>query len=502
MSTGGRPAATIRFWPRFRRRALPERDTVLAGAIAVGWAGLVGLALAGGSISTAVVLAAAPVAGFAAVALLDSDRTVLVLVAFGLTLTLPVLNGPLPLVGSINVFAADLVLLAAVAAWLPSRLLGEGGKPFTRPRAYRTPVLGAPLVLFGVVTFLAALRGHEEYGASLLGQPLRLVAYAAIATAIVDVDARKVWKGLTAVFYIGAVWQAANGVYYIATGTSQTSADELSTGGTRYLALDVSLYVAAALLLALLNIRYDEAGRRRILHVAIVLVATFDVLITFGRGVYVAVAVLSLALIVVYPQIRRTLFRATPVLAPFLIVAVLFVPPEIRQVAPTFADRVRPEFGYDASVRWREEANKAILKQYHESPALGVGFGRGASFTLNNEEWVIDQDPHNSYVYLLAGGGLLLLSSFLLLVLCYAYDTWRRFRSAERPEERVLVVFSVLALLTFLANAAVEPLFTYPSILLTMWALLLLPTVVPLRHRHAHRRGRRGRRNTEAASIE
>ena len=142
-------------------------------------------------------------------------------------------------------------------------------------------------------------------------------------------------------------------------------------------------------------------------------------------------------------------------------------------------------------MRWREEANNAILEQYHESPLFGVGFGRGASFTLNHEEWVIDQDPHNSYVYLLAGGGLLLLSSFLLLVLAYAYDSWRRFRSAERHEERVLVVFSVFALITFLANAAVEPLFTYPSILLTMWAIFLFPTVVPLRSpsRHGSRCG-------------
>jgi O-antigen ligase len=477
----GRPAEATRLRLPLQPPAVPGPDVFLVGALALGWAALVGLALAYVSVPAAVVLAAAPLAGLGAVALLDSDRAVLFLAAFGLTLILPAVNGPLPLTGSVNVFAADFVVIAAVAAWLSGRLLR--GLPLTRPWAHKTPVLGPALLLFGAVTFAAALRGNEEYGASLVGQPMRLVAYAAIAAAIVDIDARKAWKGLTAVFYAGAVWQALNGIYFIATGTSQTDAADLSTGGTRYLALDVSLYVAAALFLALLNIRYDSVGRRRFLHVAIVLIATFDVLIAFGRGVYIAVAVLSFVLIVAYREIRRTLFRALPVLAPFIVVAVLFVPPEVREVAPTFVDRVTPELGYDASVRWREEANKAILKQFHESPVTGVGFGRGASFTLNNEEWVIDQDPHNSYIYLLAGGGLLLLSSFLLLVLCYAFDTRRRLRSAERPEERVLVVFSVVVLLTFLINAAVEPLFTYPSVLLTMWALLLLPTVVPLRPR-------------------
>jgi O-antigen ligase len=484
-----RPHGVPRLRAPFHAPGLPERDAVAVGMLALGWAAIVALALAYVSIPAAVVLAAAPLAGLGAVALVESDRTVLFLTAFGLTLTLPVVNGPLPFTGSVSIFAADLVLVAAVAAWLPSRLVG--GLPLSRPRAHKTPVLGPALLLFAVVTFSAVLRGHDEYGASLIGQPMRLVAYAAIAAAIVDLDARKAWRGLTVVFYAGAVWQALNGIYFIATGTSQTDAADLSTGGTRYLALDVSLYVAAALFLALLNIRYDPSARRRALHVAIVLIATFDVLITFGRGVYIAVAVISLGLIVAYREVRRTLLRAMPVLAPFIVVAVLYVPADVRQVAPTFVDRLTPELGYDASVRWREEANKAILRQFHESPVIGVGFGRGATFTLNHEEWVIDQDPHNGYVYLLAGGGLLLLSSFLLLVLCYAFDTWRRLRSTERREERVLVIFSALFLLTILVNAGVEPLFTYPSILLTMWALLLLPTIVPLRARRDRRAAER-----------
>ena len=161
------------------------------------------------------------------------------------------------------------------------------------------------------------------------------------------------------------------------------------------------------------------------------------------------------------------------------------MPPEVRDVAPTLADRVSPDVGYDASVRWREEANKAIFSQFQESPVYGVGFGRGATFTLNYEEWVIDQDPHNGYVYLLAGGGIVLLGLFALLLVLYARDARRRFRGAAQPEERALVVFSALALLTFLVNAGIEPLFTYPSVLLTMWALLVLPTVVPLRSRQA-----------------
>ena len=463
--------------------ALPPLDGFVAGLLTLAWAGIAGLALAYVSVPAGIVVAAAPLAGLGLVALVESDRTALFLATFGLTLTFPELNQALPLGDGPSIFAADLVLLAAVAAWLPSRLIGA--RPLTRPREHRTPVLGAALLLFGIAICAAALRGHDAYGSSLLGQPLRLVAYAAIATALVDLDARKAWKGLTALLYSGAVWQALNGVYYIATGSSQSAAADLSTGGTRYLALDVSLYTAAALILALLNIRYDASQRRRALHVAVVLVASFDVLIAFGRGVYVAAAVFSLILIVAYREIRRTLFRALPILAPLLIVAVLFVPPEVREVAPTLADRVSPDVGYDASVRWREEANKAIFSQFQESPVYGVGFGRGATFTLNYEQWVIDQDPHNGYVYLLAGGGIVLLGSFALLLLLYARDARRRFRGAMQPEERALVVFSVLALLTFLVNAGIEPLFTYPSVLLTMWALLVLPAVVPLRSRQA-----------------
>jgi O-antigen ligase len=449
-----------------------------AAALALGWILFVGYALARGSVLAACLLAAAPLAGLGVARLVESSGTILFFAAFGLTLTVPALNGPLG-GGSVAVFAADLVVVAAVAAWLPSRLVG--GLPLTRPRPLRTPVLGLPLLVFGVLTFWAALRGHEEYGASLVGQPLRLFAYAAIAVVVIQMDVRRAWAGLSAVFYAGAVWEALVGVYYMVTGGSQSTAAELSTGGTRLLALDVSLYVAAAVFLALLNIHYDESRRRRPLHVLIALVATFDVLIAFGRGTYVAVAVFALAIVLAFREIRRTIVRLIPLLLPLGVLAFLLLPESVRGLGPTFVSRLDSRLGSDASVQWRELANESILRQFHDSPLTGVGFGKGAHFVLNGVEYEITQDPHNSFVFLLAGGGLLLLGAFLAILAVYALDTWRRFRSADTPYERVIVIWAAVTLATFVGNALAEPLFTYPSILLTIWALLVLPSIVPKR---------------------
>lgn len=481
-ATPGRGTLAAR---RFRLRALaferPTLDSLTVAAVALGSTLLMAYVLSRGSLAAAAMLAAAPLAGLGAAAFLGSDRSALAFAGFALTLTVPAVNGPLPYTGSVSIFAADLVVLAGVGAWLPSRL--TSGARLTRPRAYRTPVLGAAFGLFALATVWAVIRGNEAYGVSLVGQPIRLAVYAAVAAVIVDLDPAKAWKGLTAVFYTGAVWEAMNGIYYIASGSSQTDAFSLSTGGTRFLALDVSLYVAAALFLALLNLEFDASRRRRALHLFVLLVASFDVVIAFGRGTYVSVALVSFVLILAYRQIRMTLLRSIPVLAPLLIIAIIFVPQQVRDVAPTFIDRVNPTLQTDAAVQWREKANEAILNQFQESPVIGVGFGRGATFTLDGQEWVIDQDPHNSFVFLLAAGGLVLLGSFVLLLLVFAYDTWRRFRSAVRPEERLLVLWSLVTLFAFLANAVAEPLFTYPSVLLTMWMLLLLPSVVPLRDR-------------------
>jgi O-antigen ligase len=107
----------------------------------------------------------------------------------------------------------------------------------------------------------------------------------------------------------------------------------------------------------------------------------------------------------------------------------------------------------------------------------GVGFGRQTSFEISGQTVTIDGDPHNSYVYLLAGGGLLALGSFLALAATYAVDTLRRIR-ASTGVSQALVMWSLGTWLAFMINALAGPVFTDATMLLTIWILMVLPSIV------------------------
>ena len=101
----------------------------------------------------------------------------------------------------------------------------------------------------------------------------------------------------------------------------------------------------------------------------------------------------------------------------------------------------------DANVQWRLRANRAVLEQFREQPLVGVGFGRRSGFFIEVENETtglpalrrveIGQDPHNGYVFLLAGGGILALGTFALLLGTFAIDVVRRYRTNSDPRARL-----------------------------------------------------------------
>ena len=187
-----------------------------------------------------------------------SNRAVLLAVALGLSMTVPVLNKPLPLPFPGRIYGTDVVVILALVTWLARRLALPAE---ARPRSPTTPLLGPPLIFFAVVTIWAALRGHYDYGANLFGEPIRLFAYVLLVFAFVDLDARTTYRTIVAVFYAGTVWMFLNAVYHYANGTSQTNQVDLSTGGIRILALTTAIYLAGGLVLALLNLEIDRSAK-------------------------------------------------------------------------------------------------------------------------------------------------------------------------------------------------------------------------------------------------
>jgi O-antigen ligase len=402
----------------------------------------------------ATLIAVLPAVLVIAAALVASNRSILVFGALGLEMTAePITHFVFQAPGGLSVYPADILVLLAIGSWLVGRLVAGRGDG---PRAPSTPMLGWPFALFSVAILTAVSRGHAAYGTSYFSTATKLVLYAGIAFAIADLEPRKVHRGLVVVFYVGTVWMTLNALYFLAVGRSQLGEGtyEISTGGQRVVSLTVAMYLATAIFLALLNLGIDVSARRRALHLTIAALAVFCILNAYGRTTFVAVVVALPFLFVFGGRVREAVVGFVPLLIPFVALAAILVPLAVPDLVPTLVERVTQPRSRDTSYQWRVEARDRVLEQFHESPIVGVGFGRKTEFQHDGFRYELaGQDAHNGYVYLLAGGGLFAFGTFLLLVATFLRDAVRRYRAAIDPRSRVIVVWSGLAVSVFLVNS-------------------------------------------------
>lgn len=115
-----------------------------------------------------------------------------------------------------------------------------------------------------------------------------------------------------------------------------------------------------------------------------------------------------------------------------------------------------------------------------EEAVLGLGFGRSFNYIWNGYAYHLGGDPHNSYIWILAGGGVFALAALLLLFGTFLWDAIRRAR-ASTSFEHALVLWAVGTWFIFMVNALTGPILSDPSFLLTVWIVLLLPALVPAR---------------------
>jgi hypothetical protein len=461
---------------------LTARATRLAifAALAAANLGVAGLLERRSSLAYLVV--ALPLVAVAVGALAAGDRGSLVFIALAMPMSIHFLNTAQSVGGGAHIYGADIVVFLALAGWAAAALVfpreGRSWWP-------KTPVARAPLLLFAPPLAIAILRGHSAYGASLIGQPMRLILYAGIGVAMLELEPRRMYRALVVIFYTGTVWMMLNAAYYIATGTSQTASVDLSTGGARVLSISVSLYMAGALFLALLNLELDKSARRRMLHLAIAVLALVGVILGYGRAAYLGVAVVVVVFLCLR-HVRGAVLSLVPLALPFLLVVAVALPRAAPNLVPDFVQRISADQSKDANVQWRVHANEAVWRQVHESPLIGVGFGRMTDFTflITTESGAlvpfrdqIGQDPHDGFLLILAGGGIVTLVPFLLIIAAFAYDAYRRLRLPLDRYERLIVIWASATLFVFLLNALSGTEFESASDLLTVWVLMLLPSI-------------------------
>jgi O-antigen ligase len=459
------------WWP------FPLDPRILLGILALNAIALGAVATGKPRVIAALVLA--PIFLIVVATLTGADATVLVVAALTLELTVAPLNDALPLGTSIQVFPSDVVLVLALTAWFVERVGRRPDRTTARPTRRRSPVLGVPLALFTIAIATAAYRGHVAFGESLVGRPARMFLYAAIACAIVRVDAQRLYKGIVIAFYSATIWQAFNAAYYMATGGSQSIAPDLSTGGTRVLSIAVSLYLSGTFFLALINLALSRPYGPKPLHAAMLVLSGVEIALAFSRGTFITLVLLSAILFLFLRDVRSAALAPLPLVIPVLIAGVLVLARTNSTVIPTFVKRINPSISADNSVKWRQKANGELLKQFHEAPFFGVGFGKDIHFVLEGQEVNTSQQAHNDFLYLLAGSGIFGLGSFLLVVFAAIGNALYRLKWATEPYERALLLFAAIGAAGFILNGLVEPLITLPSVILTIWTLLLLPLAVP-----------------------
>src|SRR5262249_34536442 len=231
--------------------------------------------------------------------LVESTRVALFYAALALSIVLPVVTAPITIAGS-ALYAADLRALLALVSWVGARLLG---RPVQGSRALALTGIGFPLFVLAVGQ--GVVRGHFSYGLSIVSEPMRLLLYASIALTITQVDTRRLYRGVVAVFYVGTVWMLLNAAYYVATGKSQTDHIDVSTGGHRAGSLTVGADLGSALLLALLNIRLSGTARERTVHLAVAALALVGIVLSLGRRTFVAVAIVVPLLLILSPRLMN-----------------------------------------------------------------------------------------------------------------------------------------------------------------------------------------------------
>jgi O-antigen ligase len=423
-----------------------------------------------------VALAVLPVTLVAIGSLIASNRAILIFAAIAIGLFTPLpLSGPLPLHTGITLYTSDILVLLAVASWVAAWLVN---REEVRPSSLQTRLLGWPLLLFGITLFAGIVQGHERYGEKLVGVPLRFLLYAGIAAAVTDLKPRNAYKWLVVLFYAGTVWQAGVAVYRDATGTSSAGlSGTLSTGGERVLGGSVAMFMVGALLLALLNLDRDRRAGRTALHLVIAALATFALLSTFQRTTFALVSVLVPLSLLSFRHVGLRVAAFLPLFAPFLVLVILFIPKASPTLFPTLSDRITASPSTDATANWRLKAYAAVWSQVREAPVTGVGFGRPVTFVSKGVQYDVEQNPHNQFLYLWAGGGSLLVGSFILLLGVYLFEAGWRFRSATK-EERRLIFFAVSLWFVFVVNSLTGIILTEPELLLSFWVLMVLPMTV------------------------
>jgi O-antigen ligase len=324
------------------------------------------------------------------------------------------------------------------------------------------------------------LQGHQEFGVSLLGNVTRLVAYSLVGLASFRYAAADFEKGFRWAFATGLFAAGLLGLYYSATGHTGTAANALSTGGTRVLPLTLAMYAAMATVFMLAIITLRPGRSWPWLEWLALGAGAIVQILALGRATMAALMVLGALIVLGTRRTRRSVALVGALAVPLAVVAIAITHPAPPPAFQTAQNRVFQTNLSDRDLDWRVLASNAVMEGFSDHRWTGLGFGRDISFVEDeNLISVRAGDPHNGFVYLLAGGGLLTLLSFSLVILATLATGIRRLAKAV-DQDRPVLLWAICSLVIYLANVATEPYLSQANNILIFWIFVgLIMLTVP-----------------------
>lgn len=373
-----------------------------------------------------------------------------------------------------NIYVSDVIVGIVVIYWIVQWV----GLPRNQTPLRLSAMFSAVAVLLLLALLPGIVRGHDTFGTSYLSNPIRLAVYALVVLALVRLPAARLETALRIGFSAGIVVSAVIGFYLLLTGGHQTDASVLSTGGTRVLALSTAMYAGMGMLLALLLVLWRPDRRHPQIEWIVLTLGTCIQILALGRTTLIGLVVLIAVITLSVHRSRRAFIVGCCAVGILIIGVTLVGRVPLPRPLNYATERVTGTSVSDENVQWRVRAVESVLASANGHLLTGAGFGLRPTFDFNGSQVVVEGgDPHNGYIYLLAGGGVVALFAFCLLIGAVFYQGASRLRS-DRGPQRLIVAWAMAAAILFLINVATGPDLSQPYELLTLWLLLGIPFFV------------------------
>jgi O-antigen ligase len=477
-------------------RPLPEPRAALQIALPVIAAVLVGTAL-GAEEPLLAVVALLP---FAVAVVLDAKAATLAF-GFGFYLNLPVLvSAETGLPGTITGLSILLLGVPVVRHLIVER----------RP-VVLTPAIGLMVayLLALVVSAIATQTPPEQASGAIvtfLTEGLVLVLLVVNAVRSVDLLRLFIWALLGAGAVMGAVsvFQELTGSYSNDFGgLGQVNAEGFGVGDSALGGREVrprlagpigeqNRYAQVLLVLLPLAIGRIRAERTLLLRAAAAVAGALivsGVLLTFSRGAFVALVLLTIAMgLTGFVRLRQLVALSVAMLGLVLVVAPDFVI-RVQSLSEASSVSALEQGQTDGALQGRATENLAAFNAFRDHLLVGVGpeqFFRRYSTEYGNDLGLrfleTNRRAHNLYLEIAADLGVVGLLAFLAIVVTTLVHLWRlaHWWEEQRPELSIVAMSVFLSLVAYMASG----IFLQLSFQRYFWLLIALAnaTIWILRH--------------------